>query len=679
MPLPGATGFTIDRETYKLAHPRLGTHRQALEVEVGDIDETGGFRPDLTIRRWNNHARFRLGMPRNADPEVVEVVQSDQISWRQGDLEGRYYDKPNFPGRHGGFEFEIILHSKPANNRIDLPIRKSPNVHMYYQGTVQEEIDDIVARGGVALDPQSIGRPVNVIHSYAVYLNARHGRFRSGKLCHIYRPEAVDALGVRQWCRFADNAESTGVLRIIIPQPFLNTATYPITIDPTFGYSSAGATSFNHSASEKRLSTPTSGGGTDDSTGALSGDQVITGLHGYFREVTSTGTNEAKMAIYVAPPGTPDPTSSHTLTGSESSVETISGTTATQYDFDATPTMLDGVSYVAVGMTSCTTNWKCAAMYDTGTWPDCNYDLDNGSFTMPSDLVGAVDATAFRFSFWADYAPASSAGPEFVLAQTRAAMLKRAGRVSAIDVDLTHSLKTGKITAVDIDLTHALKTGKLTAVDIDLTHSLKTGKLTAIDVDLVHSLKTGKLTAVDIDLTYALKTGKLTAVDVDLEYTTTASGIELVLAMTRLAMLRRAARITAIDVDLTHSLKTGKLTALDIDLTHSLKTGKLTAVDVDLTHSLKTGKLTAIDVDLVHALKTGKITAVDVDLIHALKTGKITALDIDFGYFEERGRLTALEVILTYIAGEDPDGTRVWIANRGQRLVRSTKPTTLGG
>lgn len=62
--------------------------------------------------------------------------------------------------------------------------------------------------------------------------------YGTGKLFHIYRPKATDANGSSTW---AELSYADGVLSVTVPQDFLNNATYPLTVDPTFGYTSAGA------------------------------------------------------------------------------------------------------------------------------------------------------------------------------------------------------------------------------------------------------------------------------------------------------------------------------------------------------------------------------------------------------------------------------------------------------
>jgi hypothetical protein len=66
--------------------------------------------------------------------------------------------------------------------------------------------------------------------------------YKTGKLCHIYRPWAEDAKGQRVWCDLTIDAD---VMTITVPQDFLDSAAYPVLVDPTFGYTTHGASNDN--------------------------------------------------------------------------------------------------------------------------------------------------------------------------------------------------------------------------------------------------------------------------------------------------------------------------------------------------------------------------------------------------------------------------------------------------
>ncbi|GAG00289.1 unnamed protein product, partial [marine sediment metagenome] len=81
-------------------------------------------------------------------------------------------------------------------------------------------------------------QPIDVIGSYAVYHSSkRDNKYKTGKAFHIYRPKIIDAND--EWVWGVMNI-SNSVLSITIDQDWLNNAVYPVTVDPTFGYTSEG-------------------------------------------------------------------------------------------------------------------------------------------------------------------------------------------------------------------------------------------------------------------------------------------------------------------------------------------------------------------------------------------------------------------------------------------------------
>lgn len=141
-----------------------------------------------------------------------------------------------------GFEFEVTYSSNPASNEI----RLTGNVPKNVVATVQAELP------GTEQIEQKIFRPATAYRSIAIYHTEESGnKYRTGKVSHIYRPIAHDATGDAVFCEFKelidlpDGTEydlSKG-LTITVPQDFLDNAAYPVTVDPTFGYTSSGASS----------------------------------------------------------------------------------------------------------------------------------------------------------------------------------------------------------------------------------------------------------------------------------------------------------------------------------------------------------------------------------------------------------------------------------------------------
>ena len=118
----------------------------------------------------------------------------------------------------GSFEYDCILLREPEINIITLRIEGAEQYDFFRQPNF---VPDDFLKG-----------------SYAVYKKETFVGQGTGKLCHIHRPLIIDALGRKIWGELsvADNK-----LRITIPEWWLSTAKYPVTVDPTIGTTSIGS------------------------------------------------------------------------------------------------------------------------------------------------------------------------------------------------------------------------------------------------------------------------------------------------------------------------------------------------------------------------------------------------------------------------------------------------------
>jgi len=199
----------------------------------------------LALNKWGNEVLFELELDSvKADKftetgDTLELVDDKGVKMRTYPINERktkefYGDFDNFiQVEEGGIRFEIEFPSKPNKNIISIPI-KTHNLHFTYQPFLtMEEID-----GGHI-------RPLNVEGSYAVYhTSKKNNKWKTGKAFHIYRPIVEDALGDKAWCKLEVN-KSQSELTITIPKQFLDTATYPIILDPDLGYSTIGGSTYN--------------------------------------------------------------------------------------------------------------------------------------------------------------------------------------------------------------------------------------------------------------------------------------------------------------------------------------------------------------------------------------------------------------------------------------------------
>lgn len=131
--------------------------------------------------------------------------------------------------KDGRLKWDIEFAQKPDSNAFEWEITCSKGLSFCYQGELTED--------ELAFDAE---RPDGVLGSYAVYCDRRHNNYKTGKLCHIYRPLCLDAKGQKTW---ADLLIKDGKLTITIPQKYLDDAAYPVTLDPTMGYTSTPSSS----------------------------------------------------------------------------------------------------------------------------------------------------------------------------------------------------------------------------------------------------------------------------------------------------------------------------------------------------------------------------------------------------------------------------------------------------
>lgn len=237
--------ITKDGETYFTTAP------DALEIEIGDAKQVDFF-PQVKIKKWNNEVNFSM---RLITPEKGSAaIASDTILWQGDQKAAEFYPidpKADLP--EGGFEFNIILDRQPATPQIDFSI-VSKDVELIRQPALSELIgqDGIVtATETEAFDRDGkriFSRPPEIVGSYAVYHRAPPKNFingvnyRSGKIGHIPRPRITESGGKTILGEFRLDIEKN-ILSVLIDEQFLRDALYPVMIDPTFGYATAGASS----------------------------------------------------------------------------------------------------------------------------------------------------------------------------------------------------------------------------------------------------------------------------------------------------------------------------------------------------------------------------------------------------------------------------------------------------
>lgn len=235
--------------------------------------------PAVTLSKWDGETGITVKYDK-VKAIGERAFLTNRVEWKGNKEEVHAYPIQAKAGMEdGGFEIEVILNEKPDTNVFDFKIENAENLDFFYQPALtQQEID----RGA--------SRPENVIGSYAVYHKdkANHltgsTNYATGKVYHIYRPKIIDNSGTEVW---GELSYSNGVLTVTVPQGFLDVANYPVRVDPTFGYTSQGASNI------------ALGGSSSDTSTAMQGTAVtgsVTSLSGYFR-VSSISAHSYQLRL----------------------------------------------------------------------------------------------------------------------------------------------------------------------------------------------------------------------------------------------------------------------------------------------------------------------------------------------------------------------------------------------
>jgi len=216
---------------------------QSTQIEIGKFDGANPF-PQINIQKQEGHFVFR---PKNK-PIYSCIQDGEKTKFINSKIEYHYenIEKAMMNGREleeGLTKETIIIKEKPDSNKLEFEI-ETQNLKFSYQGPLNKQPNCKHTPQCTAthcICPPGIkNRPENVVGSYAVfYMDDSQLKGRTGKAFHLYRPDIIDSDNKKSWCDL-DIDVSKGNLTVIIPQSFLDTAKYPVTIDPIVGHDSVG-------------------------------------------------------------------------------------------------------------------------------------------------------------------------------------------------------------------------------------------------------------------------------------------------------------------------------------------------------------------------------------------------------------------------------------------------------
>lgn len=197
----------------------------SIKVIIGENKEVL-LKPILSLSK--NDASIKTSLQTIESLTTSDI--SDKISWDTTKTSINFYEylKGSKEAPDGGYEYEVILKSKPSSNVLTFNL-DTKNLVAYYQPPLNADnkLCTETACGNAV-------RPENIVGSYAFY--TPDGK----KVFHLYRPLVLDAKGNKIWGILKIDGST---LTITIDQAWLDKAAYPVVVDPTWGYTSIGASS----------------------------------------------------------------------------------------------------------------------------------------------------------------------------------------------------------------------------------------------------------------------------------------------------------------------------------------------------------------------------------------------------------------------------------------------------
>lgn len=280
------------------------------------------------------------------------------------------YDRVDFGD--GGFKVDILLNEKPDTNRFCYQIEGAENYDFFYQPELTPEE---IAEGA--------SRPPEIVGSYAVYHKTLKNHvvgqenYATGKVMHIPRPQVWE-LGNEENKVWADLSYDAGQLCVTVPQDFLDKSAYPVRVDPTFGYTTIGASGFGSGTSRYKGMT-----GTTTHEGRL----VSVSVYGY----GSSAATDVKVAVYDM--------EANLVYGNETAQTMPNTSTSSLYTFAVYGSLAGDTGYIAMSMMQ---NTGIIA-YDAGGSSGYRATTAYGAWADP--VTWSASNTAERFSVYATYEP----------------------------------------------------------------------------------------------------------------------------------------------------------------------------------------------------------------------------------------------------------------------------------
>lgn len=240
-------------------------------TDYATIDKTNGV---LELTKYD----VKTSISRPDKKPVSSQTVSEVTTLTYSDAVHRIYPTPK------GIKWDIILDEQPTGDTWSFKV--DSYLDWYYQPPLTDIYTEKECPGWTVSDTHAYDEkgdlrvyvPEDVVGSYAVYYGKHGNQYGTGKYMHLYRPLVYDANGVEIW---GELDYIDGVLTVSVSRAWLDDPkrAYPVTVDPTIGHTTVGASTLTYGADSMRFSNGT----TDGSGGEL---QTV---HFYGRTVNGTG------------------------------------------------------------------------------------------------------------------------------------------------------------------------------------------------------------------------------------------------------------------------------------------------------------------------------------------------------------------------------------------------------
>lgn len=310
----------------------------------------------------------------------------------------------------GKRDMEIITEQADGNFKIDFRLNKKPKTNVFCQAIegaedydwsyqpplTQAEIDAGAVRpenvvGSYAVEHKTLANQLNVLLTKKELTQLERGDFdqqiadgeiatttykgeerwqwvgtnyETGKAFHIYRPEVWEIDNKEATREWAELSYADGTLCVTVDQDFLDSANYPVRVDPTFGYTSVGGTSDTPSSGTFVGSKHTSPSDVDEVT-----DIFVYAGAGFIGEANGVVVLNSDKSIV----------------GGETGQESSNWTSAAwrELDYETLPSLSASTDYILGVTKGGTANFR----YDTGSSGDGWIDTSNNEtgITDPTD------------------------------------------------------------------------------------------------------------------------------------------------------------------------------------------------------------------------------------------------------------------------------------------------------